>query len=103
MKTNIYDILKGKFLISEDSFQNWRFILFCAILAFVMIGRSHSTERKVSEIAKLQTEVRELRSQFVDQRQYLMKIKMESNISEKMEEKGIKILNTPPQKLLVEY
>lgn len=103
MKSRIYDILKGKFLISEDAFQNWKFILFCALLAILMIGRSHKAERKVHEIAKRQGIVRQLRSEFVDQRQQLMKMKMESNISARMEEEGIMILNTPPQKLIVEY
>lgn len=89
-------------MVSEDAFQNWKFILFCAFLAILMIGRSHKAEQKVHEIAKRQKVVRQLRSEFVDQRQQLMKMKMESNISAQMEEKGIKILNTPPQKLIVE-
>src|SRR5690625_115353 len=102
MRSRIYDILKGKFLISEDAFKNWKFILFCALLAILMIGRSHKAEQKVHEIAKRQAIVRQLRSEFVDQRQQLMKMKMESNISTRMKEKGIKLLNTPPQKVIVE-
>ncbi len=102
MKSRVYDILKGKFLVSEDAFANWRFILFCTFLAIIMIGRSHKAERKVHEIAERQVVVQELRSQFVDQRQQLMKMKMESNISSKMEEKGIEMLSTPPQKIIVE-
>ena len=37
----------------------------------------------------LTNEVKELRSKFVDKRSQLMKLKMESTVSEKMEVKGI--------------
>src|SRR5690625_1815171 len=102
MKSRVYDILKGKFLVSEDAFANWRFILFCTFLAIIMIGRSHKAERKVHEIAERQVVVQELRSQFVDQRQQLMKMKMESHINSKMKERGIKTMNTPPYKIVIE-
>lgn|SRR5690625_318647 len=102
MRSRIYDILKGKFLISEDAVQNWKFILFCVLLAIFMIGRSHKAERKVHEIAKRQVVVQQLRSEFVDQRQQLMKMKMESHINSKMKERGIKTMNTPPYKIVIE-
>lgn len=101
MKNSFYDILKGKFLISNDAFQNWRFILFCTVLAIVMIASSHSAERKVHEIAKLNNDVRELRSEFVDRRSSLMRLKMESTITRKMAEKGIEPSETPPTKIIV--
>ena len=96
-----YDILKGKFLISNDAFKNWRFILFCTLLAIVMIASSHSAERKVHEIAKLNNDVRELRSEFVDRRSSLMRLKMESTITGKMAEKGIKPSETPPTRIII--
>ena len=101
MKKSIYDILKGKFLVSDDAFNNWRFILFCTLLAILMIGSSHSAERKVHEIARLNEEVRELRSEFVDRRSNLMRIKMESRISRKMAPRGIKASDVPPTKIII--
>jgi len=50
MKKNIYDILKGKFLISDDSFKNWRVIIFISVLAIIMIASSHSADKKVLEL-----------------------------------------------------
>lgn len=102
MREKIYGILKGKFLVDEDAVQNWQFILFCAVLAIVMIACSHNAERKVHEIAKRSAVVQELRSEFVDQRQQLMQLKMESNISSRLEERGVKALSTPPQKIMIE-
>lgn len=101
MKEGFYNILKANFLISNDAIKNWRFIVFCTILAIIMIASSHSAERKVHEIAKLNNEVRALRSEFVERRSDLMKIKMESTITEKMAGKGIGPSNVPPNKIKV--
>ena len=101
MKKSIYSILRGKFLISDDSFKNWRIIIFVSALAVVMIASSHSADEKVHEIAKLTNEVKELRSAFVDGRSKLMRLKMESTIIEKVAEKGIEISEIPPKKIKV--
>ena len=101
MKKNIYSILKGTFLVSDDSFKNWRFIIFISVLAIVMIASSHSADKKVYEIARLKNEVNEMRSAFVDGRSRLMKLKMESGIVEVMKEKGIAPSVIPPKKIKV--
>lgn len=101
MKESMYDILKGKFLVSNDAFRNWRFILFCTVLAIIMIASSHSAERKVHEIAKLNNGVRELRSEFVHWRSSLMRIKMESTITRKLDQRGIKPSDSPPTKIRI--
>ncbi len=101
MRKNIYSILRGKFLISDDSFKNWRIIIFISVLAIIMIASSHSADKKVHEIAKLSNEVKELRSAFVDGRSKLMRLKMESSIINKVAEKGIQISEIPPTKIKV--
>lgn len=101
MKQTVYDILKGKFLIADDAIKNWRMLLFLSFLAIVMIASSHSAERKVHQIAKMNDAVRELRTQFVDGRSELMRLKMESNVKSAMAKKGIGPAGTPPQKIIV--
>lgn len=101
MRESMFDILKGKFLVSNDAFKNWRFILFCTLLAIIMIGSSHSAEQKVHEIAKLNTKVLELRSEFVDGRAALMRLKMESTLTQRMALRGIKPSDMPPTKIKI--
>ena len=101
MKKSIYSILRGKFLISDDSFKNWRIIIFVSVLAIIMIASSHSADKKVHEIARLTNEVKELRSAFVDGRSKLMRLKMESSIIDKVADKGIQISEIPPKKIKV--
>ena len=101
MKGNIYNILKARFLVNEDATKNWRFIVFLLLLAIIMIANTHSYEKKIFEIADLTNDVKELRSEFVDRRSELMKIKMESTVAEKMFSKGILPSSVPPKKIKV--
>jgi len=101
MKNNIYNILKGAFLVSDDSFKNWRVILFVSALAIVMIASSHSVDKKVHDIARLKKDVKELRSAFVYGRSKLMRLKMESSIITRMNEKGLMNSKIPPKKIKV--
>jgi len=101
MKIGIYNILKARFLVNEDATKNWRFIVFLIVLAIIMIANTHRFEQKVFRITEMTNEVKELRSEFVDKRSELMKLKMESTVSEKMEERKIFPSSVPPQKIKV--
>jgi hypothetical protein len=101
MKNGVYNILKARFLIDDDAMKNWRFIVFLILLAIIMIANTQRFEQKVFAIAKLTTEVKELRSEFVDRRSQLMKLKMESTVSEKMVVKQIFPSTVPPIKIKV--
>lgn len=101
MKKSIYSILRGKFLISDDSFKNWGVIIFISVLAIIMIASSHSADKKVHEIARLTNEVKELRSAFVDGRGRLMRLKKESYVEVEMKKKGILLSENPPTKIIV--
>ena len=101
MKGGVYSLLKAKYLIDEGSMKNWRFIVFLILIAILMIGNSHSDEQKLFRITEMESEVKELRSEFVDRRSELMELKMESTVSKKMEEKGIVPSSVPPKKIKV--
>ena len=60
MKKSVYSILRGKFLVSDDSFKNWRIIHVSFLFWLsVMIASSHSADQKVYEIARLKNQVKE--------------------------------------------
>ncbi|WP_339835057.1 FtsL-like putative cell division protein [uncultured Flavobacterium sp.] len=101
MKANIYSLLKAKFLVSDDSLKNWKFIVFLIVLAMLMIANNHRYDAKNYRITELTNEVKELRSKFVDTRSDLMKLKMESTITTKMEARGIRPSEVSPQKIKV--
>lgn len=101
MKGGVYNILKARYLVNEDATRNWRFIVFLIILAIVMIANTQRYEQKVFKIAELTNNVKELRSEFVDRRSKLMKLKMESTVSAKMLSIGILPSSVPPKKIKV--
>jgi|TARA_R110002012_G_scaffold298621_2_gene497174 hypothetical protein len=95
------DILRGKFLVSDDSFKNWGIIIFISVLALIMIASSHSADKKVHEIARLTDKVKELRSEMSESKTRLMQLKMESNVVKRMVEKDIAPSEIPPNKIIV--
>jgi len=101
ISNSFYDLLKGKFLIEEDSFKNWRFIFFIVSLVMLMIASGHNSDKKVMEIAKLNKEIKELRAEFVDTRSISMKMKLESTIKTKVVEIGLLPSENPPQVIRV--
>ena len=101
MKKGFYDLLKGKFLISDDAFKNWRFIFFISALMMLMIGSSNRADKKVHRIAQLNNEFKEIKSEYVDVRMILMQSKMETKIISTMEKKGLVPSETPPRKIII--
>jgi len=97
----VYDILKGKFLIENDAYKNWGFIIFLLVLSLIMITSSHKIDMKVQKIGKLIRQNKELRSEFVATRSRLMKMKMESTVVKKIKEAGLFPSENPPTKIIV--
>ena len=101
MKNVVYNILKGSFLVSDGAYKKWRLILFFSALAIMMIASSHSADRKVHHIAKLNEEVKSLRSFYVKTRSDLMELRLESVVRGSLKKKGIVPSKTPPFKILI--
>lgn len=101
MKQGVYSLLKAKFLVSDDALKNWKFIVYLIFLAMILIANNHWYDAKNYKITELNNKVKELRSEFVDRRSELMKLKMESTISKKMEKREIFPAEVPPTKIIV--
>ncbi|NKI30408.1 FtsL-like putative cell division protein [Croceivirga thetidis] len=101
MKKGVLDILKGKFLVSGDAPKNWRFLLFISLLAIFMISSSHQADLKVKRISNLNEEVRALRSEFFANRRNVQQLKMESTLTLRVEGRGLRTSENPPQKIVV--
>lgn len=98
----IKKIIRGKFLVEgKEATKSWTFIAFGFVLAVIMITSAHNVDNKVHRIAKLNEEVNELKSQFVDVRSQLQKVKLESSLLDRLKSKGLKQPEKPPQKIKV--
>ncbi|MEI6865678.1 FtsL-like putative cell division protein [Flavicella sp.] len=96
-----YDVLKGGFLVNKGAFKNWRIILFVVSLLLFMISSSHSADRKVMEISRMNIEMRKLKALYIDSGTYLTRMKMESSVVKKLKERGLGSPTRPPIKIKV--
>ena len=94
------DILSGKigdFVIME----NIPFIIFLAFLAIIYIANSRYAERNIREIQTLQKEVKELNYEYMSLKSELMQSSMQSEVSKKVSESGLRPLTDKPYKIVV--
>ena len=88
-KWNAGKFLRGNFLADERSAVHWPFLLYLGLLALISIYSAHSADRKVFRIAALQTELKELKSQYVSTRSQLMNATKLSAVGEKVADRGL--------------
>ena len=99
---NFLSLLNLNFLLNDDSFKNWRIIIFISILALIMIYSGHSAENKIFKIAELNENINELKNEFIDKRSQLIQLKMESKISLKLSHLDLEPADKPPIKIIIE-
>ena len=97
----ILSILNIEFLINDNSFKNWRIILYLSSLALVMIASGHGADRKIFQIAKQNEVIKMLKSEFIERRTNLMNLKMETKIISELRPLGIEPAKTPPIKIII--
>ena len=95
IKEEFVKLFKADFLIGAHAMRNWAVILFVLLIGIIMIYSGHLIDQKIYAIAKLEGEVKELRSEFVDV------VKLESTILSSLKDTGLKQSPTPPNKIKV--
>lgn len=98
----ILAFLNMEFLLKEGGLRNWRLIFTLSLLAMIMIESGHRADRKIFEIAQLNEELKALKSQFVENRSNLMRLKMETKVAAVLEQNGVKPSEEPPVKIIID-
>ena len=101
MRNKIIDIVAGKFILEKTNTKTVRFVLFVFFLAIIMIYSSHSVDRKIYDINKINNELSGVENSYLKVRKELMNSKMESSIRKKLVDKKIKPSLDPPIKILI--
>lgn len=97
----LLSILNIEFLIRNDALKNWRMILFLSVLALIMIASGHSADQKIFKITALNTEIKALKSDFIESKKQLLILKKETTITRVLAEKGVGPAKTPPIKIVL--
>lgn len=85
----------------EKLLLNLPFLLFCAFLAIVYIGNTHTAEKKVREINRLQPQLKELRWEYMTTKADLMYKSKQSEVAREVEPFGLREIQSPPFKIIV--
>jgi cell division protein FtsL len=75
------------------------FGLFIVLLLLIHIWNAHKVEKVIRKTDKLNTEIKELRSEYISILSELMSESKQSTVALKLDTLGIKELTTPPFKI----
>lgn len=89
------------FFITEDSLKKWLpFILYMFFLGMIYIANQHYANKVVIKIARLTTQKKELRSEYISITKELMSRSRQSEVFDRLKETELKPLIEPPVKII---
>jgi len=97
----VSSFVSGNFLTSEFSLSYLPFVMFLALLSLLYIANGYYAQAKDRELDKLNSELGELRTQYVIAKSKLMYLSKESEVAKAATSVGIKEALIPPDKIVV--
>ena len=98
----IVSILDGRFLTEENVVNNIPYLGLLFVLGIAYISNSYYAEKNLRDNAKLNRQLKELRSEFISVRSELMFVSKQSEVAKAVSHKGLYESVVPPKKILVE-
>ena len=95
-------IFSGTFLENERSLKHLPFILFLFILGLLYIASGYYADDKIREYNRLNRELNELRTSYINAKSELMFLSKQSEMARQVEEFGLKTTVRPPYKTEVD-
>lgn len=90
------------FFITRENMQKaFPFFMFLAVIAIFYIANTHYAEKTIRQSDKLTKEIKELRSEYITIKSDLMFRSKQSEVAQRLLQKEIKPLTTPPKKIVV--
>ncbi|MEX0813659.1 MAG: FtsL-like putative cell division protein [Chitinophagales bacterium] len=86
----------------EIILRNLGYFLFLAVLLFIYIGNTHYSEKTIRKIDRMKHVLREERWQYMTAKNELMFNTKQTELAEKVKNTGLRELNNPPQKIVIE-
>jgi hypothetical protein len=90
----VFDVVGGANL--RNILLSLPFVLFLVVLGFLHIANNHLAENYARKISRTEKEVRDLRWQYMETTNKLMKKSRLSEVSKLVEDQGLKELRQPP-------
>lgn len=93
-------LLGGDFLRNEQTMKSFPVLLYVAMLIVLYIANMYYAEKKVRQIEQLNSEMKELRYEYISTKSELMYESKQSQIARSLTETGIRESTVPPNKLI---
>lgn len=95
----LQSVLDGSVLAGSKNLVSLPYVLFLTGLAMVYISNNYYAQRKIREMNRIETEMKELRFEYRSTNSYLMFESKQSEVARKLEGTGIEESTEPPKKL----
>lgn len=95
------EILKGDFLVKEDAYKSWKFLLFLTSLALISVTSSHMMDGQIRELSLLYEQLKEFKSERAELQAELTKNQFDPSLRRKARILGFEDASEPPFELLI--
>jgi hypothetical protein len=95
------NIFSGNFLSKDYVILQLPFILFLTVVALGYIANGYYAEKSVREISHINTELKELKSEYIISKSQLMFMSNQSEVAHAVAPLGLKESTVPPKKIVV--
>jgi hypothetical protein len=96
------NIFSGNFLSKDYVILQLPFILFLTLIALGYIANGYYAEKLVREISRINTELKELKSEYIIAKSELMFMSNQSEVAHAVAPFGLKESTVPPKKIVVQ-
>ena len=96
------NIFSGNFLSKDNVIHQLPFILFLTLIGLGYIANGYYAEKSVREISRINTELKELKSEYITTKSELMFMSNQSEVARASAPFGLKESTVPPKKIVVQ-
>ena len=98
---SVLNIFSGSFLSKDYVILQLPFILFLTVVGLGYIANGYYAEKSVREISHINTELKELKSEYIISKSELMFMSNQSEVAHSVAPSGLKESTVPPKKIVV--
>jgi hypothetical protein len=98
----VSSVVSGRFLISDQSLKHMPFFFFLAFLGLLYIANGYFAQSKDRELDTLNTQIKDLNTQYQIAKAKLMYLSKESEVARASNGMGLKESVIPPDKIVID-
>ena len=98
---SVLNIFSGNFLSKDNVIIHLPFLLFITLIGLGYIANGYYAEKSVREISHINTELKELKSEYITTKSELMFMSNQSEVAKSVASQGLKESTVPPKKIVV--